>query len=326
MGEHQYRPFYRSGSDLVNFFNQFGSSDTYGQGFPSRKNYTREKLAEYNDHSDMEKIIFAVVDSRAYLDSEIKSDEAVAHLNKYLEFDSYKIVQNGLKYVINKIGNGRTTSVKNLIFAANGPKPEIVLEDATTNDIRIVKNAEFCLVYNRSIRSEGLLWQDLVSWWSELYGLESKHLPEQANNLYKRLLESLGTNNAEKLLFKTYYHRLPKIYQEKLPALIPQVYLHYDPKTLIELKGEKRLPRQRIDFLLLLPQGTKVVIELDGKQHYAKGNSANPELYAEMVAEDRRLKLAGYEVFRFGGYEFMNQSKAEESVMKFFEQLLDVYL
>ena len=34
-------------------------------------------------------------------------------------------------------------NTKNLIFAANGPKPDIVLRDAMSNDIEIVANSEY---------------------------------------------------------------------------------------------------------------------------------------------------------------------------------------
>jgi hypothetical protein len=49
-----------------------------------------------------------------------------------------------------------------------------------------------------------------------------------------------------------------------------------------------------MDFLLLAPNGRRVVIEVDGKQHYAEGDKASPRLYSQMVAEDRRLQLRGY--------------------------------
>jgi hypothetical protein len=52
------------------------------------------------------------------------------------------------------------------------------------------------------------------------------------------------------------------------PALIPQVYLHYDPYT---RRANMPLTRQRMDFLLLLPHRRRVVIELDGIHHYADG-------------------------------------------------------
>lgn len=51
-----------------------------------------------------------------------------------------------------------------------------------------------------------------------------------------------------------------------------------------------------MDFLLLFSDRQRVVIEVDGKQHYADGDHPSPSRYSAMVAEDRRLRLAGYEV------------------------------
>lgn len=39
--------------------------------------------------------------------------------------------------------------VKNIIFAANGPKPRIVLRGAINNVIEIEENAQYCLIYDR---------------------------------------------------------------------------------------------------------------------------------------------------------------------------------
>jgi very-short-patch-repair endonuclease len=81
-----------------------------------------------------------------------------------------------------------------------------------------------------------------------------------------------------------------------------------------------------MDFLLLLPGRQRVVIEVDGKQHYAEGDAASPRLYGEMVAEDRRLRLRGYEVYRFGGYELVAdgtpQPGAVEKLRAFFDELI----
>lgn len=49
--------------------------------------------------------------------------------------------------------------------------------------------------------------------------------------------------------------------KDKLPAIIPQVYLHYDPDTIRELPNGSPLVRQRLDFLLLLSYRQCVVIE-----------------------------------------------------------------
>ena len=45
--------------------------------------------------------------------------------------------------------------LKNLIFAANGPKPRIVLRDAIDNMIEIVENEDNCLVYDRPLADTG---------------------------------------------------------------------------------------------------------------------------------------------------------------------------
>jgi hypothetical protein len=59
-----------------------------------------------------------------------------------------------------------------------------------------------------------------------------------------------------------------------------------------------------MDFLLLLPGGVRVVLEVDGKTHYADDDGhAAPGRYATMVKADRELKLSGYELYRFGAVE-----------------------
>ncbi|KUO01419.1 hypothetical protein AQJ84_02920 [Streptomyces resistomycificus] len=73
------------------------------------------------------------------------------------------------------------------------------------------------------------------------------------------------------------------------------------------------LYRQRMDFLLLAPDHSRIVIEGGGVQHYGRPNppdaqgrvgyAAVARLHSEMVAEDRRIRLAGYEIYRCGGWE-----------------------
>lgn len=76
-----------------------------------------------------------------------------------------------------------------------------------------------------------------------------------------------------------------------------------------------------MDFLLLMPGRRCVVLEIDGKHHYAEGNRADPHAYARMVREDRRLRLAGYEVYRFGGAEFIDEHQAITMLTQFFTDL-----
>jgi hypothetical protein len=110
------------------------------------------------------------------------------------------------------------------VFASNGKKPEIVLRDALNNAIEITKGAETCLVYDRPLPEEGLTWAALVDWWAEQ--LHSTNLEVTQRHLYQRLASSLASP-PETLLFRTYAKRL--VTDRTAPALLPQVYLHYDP-------------------------------------------------------------------------------------------------
>lgn len=221
---------------------------------------------------------------------------------------------------------GVSGDIKNIIFAADGPKPELVLTDALNNTIEIVRNAEYCLVYNLPIFQSGLLWQGLVEWWANSNNLAFPNR-ETEESLFLRLRNTLASP-PEKLFFNSYFQAYHDALGESFPALIPQVYLHFDPKSLKDLGNQQRLPRQRMDFLMLLPNNQRIVIEIDGKQHYSENNNVpSPRKYSEMVAEDRRLRLLGYEVYRFGGYELkddeLNKAQSENSVQNFFCQLFD---
>ncbi len=229
-----------------------------------------------------------------------------------------------LKAVLSKYIGGVSGAAKNLIFAANGHKPELVLIDAVNNDIKIVENEQYCLVYDKPILDRGLLWTDLLDWWQE----QQPHLSSRSavqSSLLQRLLTSLPKNSPpERLLFQTYYrHFLPKL-GDNLPALVPQVYLHYDPKTirqLIQDDKDLRLIRQRMDFLLLFSTRTRIVLEVDGWQHYSVDGKAEPGLYAQMVAEDRRIRLQGYEIYRFGGAELHDEQRGRSAAIDFFDAL-----
>ncbi|GAA2394707.1 hypothetical protein [Gordonia cholesterolivorans] len=218
-------------------------------------------------------------------------------------------------------GGGVHGATKYLIFAANGPKPQIVLRDAMNNDIEIVENAEYCLVLEDPIPAEGLRFSRLVTWWREREQLADAVTDRQvALTLHDRLRASLESD-AERVVFDTYATRYKESFD--IPALVPQVYLHYDPyhqRARRASSGTSPLTRQRMDFLLLFSDRRRVVIEVDGKHHYAHNEKASPELYAKMVAEDRRLRLAGYEVYRFGGAELFRET-SKSMVGEFFEEL-----
>ncbi len=248
--------------------------------------------------------------------------EWVENINCLLARDGYTLVQydvlsgHPIFRVVAK-GSGVSGQVKNIIFAANGPKPQIILSDALNNDIAIVENGEYCLIFDEPIPETGLRFSDMLAWWRKSHAEEG--LQVLRSSLYQRLLQSLQST-PEKQLLGIFYQRLHKIYGDDVPALIPQVYLHYDPYTAKQCGGLVRLLHQRMDFLMLFSPSSRVVIEIDGKQHYADDDGrASPSKYAAMVKADRDLTLLGYEVYRFGGQEFVDTDT--EMLVDFFEQL-----
>lgn len=251
-----------------------------------------------------------------------KQLQTVAALNKILVRDGYELAQEselsghpifGFRPIVRGVG-GRP---KNLIFASRGPKPEIGFADAINNDIVILSGEESCLVYDRPIGSDGLLWSELVAWWSDVTQ------GANAANLGARLQESLASD-AERKLFATYFKTYRSILGEALPALLPQVYLHYDPAVVRTLRHRLPLPRQRMDFLLLLPGRQRIVIEVDGKHHFSENDHPSLKVYADMVSADRELRLAGYEVYRFGANELVGDG-AEPRIADFFEKLFRLH-
>ena len=249
----------------------------------------------------------------------------VDKINAVLRRDGYELAVTGEEsgYPVFRLGS-TTRSVagrpKNLIFASNGPKPEIGFADAINNDIVILSNANSCLVYDRAIRPDGLLWSELVDWWREQ---ETPPSRDPARALGHRLRASLGSE-AERRLFETYFRLFKPLLGLALPALIPQVYLHYDPAVVKQLRRRPGLPRQRMDFLLLLPGKQRIVIEVDGPHHFTCNGEPSLKVYAKMVSADRDLRLAGYEIYRFAANELTGED-AETTIKRFFDELWSVY-
>lgn len=103
---------------------------------------------------------------------------------------------------------GVRSSAKNVIFAANGPKPDLVLRDALSNDIEIVRNGEYCLVYDRTLPADGLRYRHLVEWWRARESLPDTTTDQEvASALHRRLRDSLGDNGAELKVFDAYGRR-----------------------------------------------------------------------------------------------------------------------
>ena len=263
-------------------------------------------------------------------------ERLVQALNKLLIADGFALsligeVSRHPQYGVLRAASGVSGSPKNLIFASVNCKPDLYLVDAISNDIAIANNSD-ALIYDRPLLSSGLLWTSLANWWRAREQNDDRTTGNRTLYLRLRAAVSAANSPGEFAIFETYYSHFTQSMGENLPALIPQVYLHYDPRTAIERGTKHVLRRQRMDFLLLLEHGTRIVIEVDGKHHFANGEVASPQRYADMAAEDRRLRLQGYEVYRFGAAEFADVQRKDEGryvvgpastqlIIDFFERL-----
>ncbi|GLX06764.1 hypothetical protein Misp03_36910 [Microbispora sp. NBRC 16548] len=214
--------------------------------------------------------------------------------------------------------SARSRQPKNLIFATTA-KPDIRFLSAVDNDIEVLNPGDV-LVYDRPISADGILWRHLQAWWKETQNLPTDE--DAKNSLYSRLGSCLPNNSkAQRNLF-TLYHELHGPNVPGLPALLPEVWLHWDPKT-VRARGPEALLRFRMDFLLLLPRGQRVVLEVDGPQHYSTDGRPDSAKYAAGMKGDRDLKLSGYEVFRFGTNELNDPAQARTLLQQFFADLFD---
>ncbi|MEV6197511.1 hypothetical protein AB0M19_34530 [Streptomyces sp. NPDC051920] len=260
-----------------------------------------------------------LVSADVLLDEHLQAKTA-STINDHLRAHGIELRQTGsdggyplLTLVSTRVHSNRKP--KNIIFASLG-KPDIRFRSSVDNDIEIVGGRPGAtLVYDREIPAGGLRWRDLHRWWQDTHGFNSES--DAGEDLYQRLLRSLpGNSPGQKNLFTAYRTARPFCADDL--ALLPEVWLHWDPKTVKE-RGPEALLRSRMDFLLLLPFGQRVVLEVDGVQHYTRDDGRTPDTakYADMVATDRDLKLRGYEVFRFGHDELKQPEDAKKLLLHF---------
>lgn len=248
----------------------------------------------------------------------------VAVVNQHLRGVGAELRETGTDggypvFSVVSIRAARARTPKNLIFASPD-KPDIRFANAIDNDIEIVTNADKVLVYDRNIGPGGLRWRDLQEWWKDKEQIADD--VKAKRSLYRRLAGSLPASSPPQRNLFGLYHEIHGAAVHDLPALLPEVWLHWDHKT-VQQRGRDALLRFRMDFLFLLPHGERIVLEVDGSSHYASpdGKRPDPVRYADGVRGDRELKLAGYEVFRFGATELQDPEQARVLLGHFFADL-----
>lgn len=252
----------------------------------------------------------------------------VEAINLYLRDCGYELrpsnkIGDKIEYELFEL-TGVKGKINSIVFAAT-MKPDILLTDVLNHTVQIPVDEDKYLLYDKEILADGLSWKELLEWYNETHWFFEKSLEER---LYDAV-RNCGSPIEEQ--FFNCYLEVVKEFGDGIPALLPQVYLYYDSKVQKE-RTIKIFDHQCMDFLMLFSGSQRVVIELDGVQHYSDGTVKCPgsqyprpvasvAKYASMVSAQREMTLAGYEVYRFGGSEFQNQECAKRMVRQFFIDL-----
>ena len=109
---------YRTGPQLVAFFNDLGFNDKYGKGFPSRWAYTDERLRAINGKPELDKCIKSVFAVFNFIGRVNELDALITDFNQYMAFDKWMVVRENeiitfkrLDKVVVDNGKRKTTEI-----------------------------------------------------------------------------------------------------------------------------------------------------------------------------------------------------------------------
>ena len=97
-----YKTEYRTGSQLVTFFNNYGFNDSYGPGFPSRGAYTESRLNALNGKSELDRCIKDLFAPINFVSRFSDMESLIAEFNRFLSFDGWQVVRRGSNITIQK--------------------------------------------------------------------------------------------------------------------------------------------------------------------------------------------------------------------------------
>ncbi len=190
---------YKSGPELVKFFNSIGFNDKYGQGFPSRWYYVEEKLNELNKQKRISDVLYAYFSPINFIGEETLLNKLINQLNNYLEFDGYKLEMKGktlkIVSVVNEIVEANEFYKLDKGIRENIEKCDKKLKE---NDYTgAITNArtflETLLLYiHKNIKKEDYNFTgDLPRLYKDVSGLVKLNIEKNTENDVKRVLSGL---------------------------------------------------------------------------------------------------------------------------------------
>ncbi|GAA4301183.1 abortive infection family protein [Aestuariibaculum suncheonense] len=97
---------YLSGPQLVDFYNECGFDDVYGEGFPSRWKYSTEKIVESNGSDSLRIILENFVDPRRFGGDENLAETIKNEINSLIKYDGFELSKtSGVYKIIDTKGN-----------------------------------------------------------------------------------------------------------------------------------------------------------------------------------------------------------------------------
>lgn len=119
---------YRTGPKLVAYFNKLGFREVYGQGFPSRATFAKEKVAELNGKPKLKDALRELLDPRLWLEVSNGTVEGCAEqVNEILRYDGYEVVRDGNFYKVREL-SGAVIEIENR-FAEPEELSELLIEE-----------------------------------------------------------------------------------------------------------------------------------------------------------------------------------------------------
>lgn len=134
---------YRSGPVLVQFFNDLGFHDVYGQGFPSRWAYTEDRLNQLNGTATLDQCIRNVFAPVNYIENPALLDELLELFNKHLQYDDWNVYIEGKNVLFRKVNFDLHQSFKPDVQAKNTAKDFLKVKISNLNISKLP--IEFCL-------------------------------------------------------------------------------------------------------------------------------------------------------------------------------------
>lgn len=86
---------YRGGKELVELFNKLGFHDSYGQGFPSRSAYTKDRLEVINGTPELDACIKLIFSPVNFIGKKDVMQATLQYFNEYLAFDGWNVIIQG---------------------------------------------------------------------------------------------------------------------------------------------------------------------------------------------------------------------------------------